>query len=91
MQLMKGNNIDDALYKAKLKLLKDVLLYLWFLYEDQKYAKADDSTQWIKQDFKIWKTRGYHVSTAAYNASQATIGAAGAATVITNATTAAVK
>ena len=91
MQITKGNSSGDALNKAKLKLVNDVLLYYNFLYADQEYAKADNPVQWIKQDFKIWKIWGYHVSTAAYNASQATNIAAGTATVTTTATAAAVK
>ena len=49
-----------------------MLLYYNFLYKDKGYAKAEDPTQWIVQEFKIWKSEGYHVSTVAYNASQTT-------------------
>ena len=55
MQLTKNNTTGDALNKAKLKLVNNVLLYYQYLYEDQEYAKADDPIQWIRQDFKIWK------------------------------------
>ena len=55
MQLTKGNTTSDALNKAKLKLVNDVILYYEFMYQDKEYAKADNPTQWIKQDFKIWK------------------------------------
>ena len=91
MQLKKGDTTGDALNKAKLKLVNDALLYHGFLYLDNKQAKADDPTQWIKQDFRLWKIRGYHKSTAAYNASLAVNTTAGAATVTTTATAAAVK
>ena len=91
MQLTKNNTTGDAFNKEKLKLLNDVLLYYEFLYEDKEYAKADDPTQWVKQDFKIWKHRGYHISTVAYNASLTTNSTAGTATVTTPATAAAVK
>ena len=70
MQLQKGNDSVDALNKTKLKLVNDVLLYHNFLYKDKEYAKAEDPVQWIKQEFKILKSEGYHVSTVAYNASQ---------------------
>ena len=91
MQLTKNNTTGDALNKAKLKLVNDVLLYYEFFYQDKECAKADEPTQWIRQDFKIWKSRGYHVSTAAYNESLAVNTNAGAATVTTTATAAAVK
>ena len=91
MQMTKGNSSGDALNKAKLKLVNEVLLYYQFLYADQEYAKADDPIQWIKQDFKIWKIQGYHVSTAAYNASQAANSGTATATVTTTAAAATVK
>lgn len=53
--------------------------------------KAEDPVQWIKQEFKIWKIEGYHVSTAAYNASQAANSATATATVNTTAAAATVK
>ena len=42
IQLKKGNSTGDALNKAKLKLVNNVLLYYEFLYQDKEYAKADD-------------------------------------------------
>ena len=56
MQLTKGGTTGDALNKAKLKLVNDVILYYEFMYQDKEYAKADNSTQWIKQGFKFWKS-----------------------------------
>ena len=93
MQLKKGTDTCDALNKAKVRMVNDVILYYDFLYQDKEYAKDDDPTQWIRQDFKIWKSWGYHNSTAAYTASLTvnTTTTAGAATVTTAATTAAVR
>ena len=93
MQLKKGNNTGDALNKAKLRMVNNILLYYDFLFQDKEYAKADDPTQWIRQDFKIWKSQEYHKSTADYTASLAinTTTNAGAATVTTVATAAAAK
>ena len=84
MQLQKDTNSIDALNKAKLKLVNDVLFYYNFLYKDKEYAKAEDPIQWIKQEFKIWKSKGYHVITVAYNALQT----ANSATVTLNTTAA---
>ena len=89
MQLQKGNNSVDALNKSKLKLVNDVLLYCHFLYKDKEYAKAEDPINSIVQEFKIWKSEGYHVSTVAYNASQTANSAT--ATVNTTAAAATVK
>ena len=44
MQLTKGNTTGDALNKANLKLVNDVLLYHHFLYEGEHYVKADNPT-----------------------------------------------
>ena len=67
---LKGIDSVDVLNKEKLKLVNDVLLYYNFLYKDKEYTKAEDPSQWIVQEFKIWKSEGYHMSTVAYNASQ---------------------
>ena len=63
------------------------------MYQDKEYTKADDPTQWIRQDFKIWKSRGYHKSTADYTASLTvnTTTTVGAATVTTATTAAATQ
>ena len=71
MKLQKGNNSVDAFTDEKLKLVNNVLLYYTFLYQDDEDALAEDPTQWDKGDYRKWKSRGYPLSTDAYNASQA--------------------
>ena len=69
MQLQKGTDSGNTLNKGKLKLVNDVLLYYNFLYKDKELTKAEDPSQWDISEFKVWKSEGHHVSTAAYNAS----------------------
>ena len=69
MQLTKGTDTSNALNKGKLKLVNDVLLYYSFLYKDKELVKTEDPSQWNISEFKVWKSNGYHVSTATYNTS----------------------
>ena len=70
MKLKKGNNSVNALNEGKLKLVNDVLLYYNFLYQDDKDALAEDPTQLDVKAFRKWKSRGYPLSTDAYNVSK---------------------
>ena len=70
MKLKKGNNCIDAFTAGKLKLVNGVLLYYNFLYADDEVVLAENPTQWVRSDFRQWKTLGYPVSTVALNASQ---------------------
>ena len=70
MQLKKGTNSGNALNGGKLKLVNDVLLYNNFLYQDDKDTLAEDPTRWDVKAFRKWKSRGYPLSTDAYNASK---------------------
>ena len=67
----KCNSSIVAFTDAKLKLVNDVLLYYNFLYQDDKDALVEEPNQWVKGEFRKWKRRGYSLSTATYNASQA--------------------
>ena len=71
MKLKRGNNCVNAFNEGKLKLVNNVRLYCNFLYQDDDNDLAEDPTQWDKADFRKWKSRGYPLSTSAYNASQA--------------------
>ena len=46
-----------------------MLPYYNFLYKYKEINKAKDPSQWDVTEFKVRKSKGYHVSTAAYNAS----------------------
>ena len=70
MKMEKGNNRIDAFTTGKLKLVNNVLLYYNFLYADGEMVLAEYPTQWIRDDFRQWKTLGYPVNTAALNISQ---------------------
>ena len=65
-----GSTID-AFKQARLKLVNDALLYCNFWFTDQEYFFANDPVKWVYLDFEIWKSNGFPLSTAAYNASQA--------------------
>ena len=71
MKLKKGDNRVDAFSDWHLKLIKDVLLYYHFLYQDDEDDLAEDPTQWDNGDFTKWKSRGYSLSADAYNALRA--------------------
>ena len=71
MKLKKGNAIVGAFTDEKIRLVNEVLLYYTFLYQDDEDALAKDPTQWKKRNFKKWKSRGYPLSTDAYNALKA--------------------
>ena len=47
-----------------------MLLYYNFLYQDDKDTLAEDPTWWDVKVFRKWKSRGYLLSTDAYNASK---------------------
>ena len=70
MKMKKSNNHMDAFTAGKLKLVNNVLLYYNFVYTDGEMVLAEYPTQWIRDDFRQWKTLGYPVNTTALNISQ---------------------
>ena len=69
-KLKKGNHCVNAFNEGKLKLVNNVLLYYNFLYQDDEDALAEDFTQWDKGDFRKLKSKGFPLSTDAYNVLQ---------------------
>ena len=65
-----------------------MFLYYNFLYQDDEDALAEDPIQWDIVVFRRWKSRGYLLSTDAYNALKAgnNINAANATLNATNTT-----
>ena len=70
MKQKKGNTSVDGFTEGKLNLVNNVLLYYNFLYQDDEDALVEEPIQWVKGNFRKWKSRGYPLSTDAYNALQ---------------------
>ena len=64
-----GTTVVQAFSNAKLKLINDVLLYYLFLMDDSQEALAEDPVNWVRSDFRKWKTKPR--GTAILNASNA--------------------
>ena len=48
-----------------------MLLYYNFLHQNDKDTLTEDPTQWDITAFRKWKSKGYRLSTDAYNGSKA--------------------
>ena len=59
-----GTNVVQAFSNAKLKQISDVPLYYTFLMNDNQEVLAEDPVQWVKSDFRKWKSKGCPIATA---------------------------
>ena len=64
-----STNVVQAFSNAKLKLISNVLLYYLFLMDDSQEVLAENPVNWVKSDFRKWKTKPR--GTATQNASNA--------------------
>ena len=68
MRQKKGSMSVDTFTEEKLKLVDNVLLCYNFLYKDDEDTLIEELIQLVKGDFRKWKSRGYPLSTDAYDA-----------------------